>query len=174
MVIEFQHSFLSRDERESREIFYQKMVWVVDGRRRKRDRAHFFGALGTAARVVELKPLKFLFPSDAGALLRDWAASRAPVFFDFGNLSEPGDPLPFDEPVLWRLNPGSSNGRAYVSPVLKRLFLHAYLKGQPLKGMDYSALAPHLRFLLQQAPQSRWAISFGQYMAKARSQRRRF
>src|SRR5262249_46405857 len=33
-VIEFQHSFLRRDERESREKFYRKLVWVVDGLRR--------------------------------------------------------------------------------------------------------------------------------------------
>ena len=31
IVIEFQHSFLHRNERESREKFYQNMVWVVDG-----------------------------------------------------------------------------------------------------------------------------------------------
>ena len=39
MVIEFQHSFLKTEERMSREAFYRKMVWVVDGRRRKRDAA---------------------------------------------------------------------------------------------------------------------------------------
>jgi competence protein CoiA len=33
VVLEFQHSFVSREERESREAFYQNMVWVVDGRR---------------------------------------------------------------------------------------------------------------------------------------------
>jgi competence protein CoiA len=41
MVIEFQHSHLEREEREARERFYQKMVWVVNGLRRKRDRALF-------------------------------------------------------------------------------------------------------------------------------------
>ena len=39
MVIEFQHSFLKAEERAARESFYRKMVWVVDGRRRKRDAA---------------------------------------------------------------------------------------------------------------------------------------
>jgi hypothetical protein len=34
VVLEFQHSPLHRDEREARENFYQKMVWVVDGLRR--------------------------------------------------------------------------------------------------------------------------------------------
>jgi hypothetical protein len=29
VVLEFQHSFLHSDERQSREKFYPKMVWVV-------------------------------------------------------------------------------------------------------------------------------------------------
>lgn len=98
VVLEFQHSFLRREERESRELFYQKMVWVVDGRRRARDRGRFFASLG-AAIVVNPKPLTVSFPSNDGALLRDWAASRVPVFFDFGSVSEPGDTLRFDTPL---------------------------------------------------------------------------
>jgi competence protein CoiA len=58
VVLEFQHSLLCRDERESREIFYQNMVWVVDGRRRLRDRARFFASLGEAT-VVNPRPLTF-------------------------------------------------------------------------------------------------------------------
>ena len=50
VVLEFQHSFLREDERESREIFYPKMVWVVDGRRRKRDRKQFSASLTRAYR----------------------------------------------------------------------------------------------------------------------------
>jgi competence protein CoiA len=45
VVLEFQHSFLRSDERQSRENFYPKMVWVVDGTRRKRDRKQFFESL---------------------------------------------------------------------------------------------------------------------------------
>jgi competence protein CoiA len=158
MIIEFQHSYLHQEVREGRESFYQKMIWVVDGQRRKRDRARFFASLG-AAPVVKFKPLTCLFPSNAGALLRDWAASRVPVFFDFGDLSEPGDPL-FDKPILWRLNPGTSKGRAHLSPVLKSSFLNAYLNGQPLKGMDCSAAAGPLLLLLQQPQQAQHAPQF--------------
>src|SRR5262245_27498151 len=42
VVLEFQHSPLSEVERVSREQFYGNMIWVVNGQRRKRDRAHFF------------------------------------------------------------------------------------------------------------------------------------
>ena len=119
MVLEFQHSPLEREQREARESFYPKMVWVADGLTRKRDRVHFFKSVDVA---VKLKPLTFSVLSYAGALLRDWAASRKPVFFDFGNS------------VLWRLSPR----RALVSPVMKSDFLNAYVKSLPLKGIDES------------------------------------
>ena len=37
-VMEFQHSFLQKTERQSRNTFYKKMVWVVNGTRRKNDK----------------------------------------------------------------------------------------------------------------------------------------
>jgi competence protein CoiA len=107
VVLEFQHSSLGRDERESREIFYQNMVWVVNGRRRARDRAQFFASLD-AAIVVNREPRIVLVPSN-GALLRDWRSSRVPVYFDFGD-GEPGDARRVDKPVLWQLSPRSPNG----------------------------------------------------------------
>jgi competence protein CoiA len=178
VVIEFQHSNLRREERESREMFYQKMVWVVDGLRRKRYRTRFFTSLG-APTVVKFKPLTFLLPSNEGALLRDWAASRVPVFFDFGDLSEPSDTLRFDKPILWRLNPRSLNGRVYLSPVLKTSFLDAHLKRLPLKGFDCSAVerARSLRAarsFMQQAPRSGAARGFDRYIARKEKRRRRF
>src|SRR5262245_28172785 len=128
VVLEFQGSHLRRDERESRESFYQNMVWVVDALKRVRDRPEFLKSLGKAA-ILKLKPLVISLPSNQGALLRDWSASRAPVFFDFG------------DPILWRLNHRSPDGKAYLSPVLKTGFLNAYVKGQGLKGMSYRAAA---------------------------------
>ena len=40
-VVEFQHSLLKNDERDSRNNFYKKIAWVVDGARRKNDIKHF-------------------------------------------------------------------------------------------------------------------------------------
>jgi competence protein CoiA len=123
IVLEFQHSPLRRAERESRESFYQNMVWVVDALKRVRDRPQFLASLGNVA-ILKHKPLVISLPSNQGALLRDWSASRASVFFDFG------------DPILWRLNHRSPNGRAYLSPVLKIAFLNAYVKGQGPQGND--------------------------------------
>jgi hypothetical protein len=135
VVIEFQHSHLRREERESRENFYQRMVWVVDGLRRKQDRSRFFASLA-ATRVVNPKPLTFWLSLNEHALLREWSASRVPVYFDFGDGSEPGDAQHFPVPVLWLLVPGSS---AYLRPVRKDSFQDAYVRRLPLRAYDRSA-----------------------------------
>jgi competence protein CoiA len=173
VVLEFQHSFLRREEREAREMFYHKMVWVVDGRKRRRDKAQFFTALDAAV-VFNREPLVVSIRSDEGALLRDWGASSVPVYFDFGD-SEPGDKLHFDAPILWRLNLCTPNGMAYLSPLPKTLFLRVHLEG--LDEMDYSAAVKHAlavraALVRQQAP--RPLIGFERYMAKQRARRRRF
>lgn len=174
IVLEFQHSNLHRDERESREMFYQKMVWVVDGLRLKRDRSRFFASL-TRASILKAKPLTYSLPTNEGALLRDWINSHNPVFFDFGEKSEPGDPLLFHAPVLWRLEPRNPKGEAHLSPVLKTSFLNKYVRGLGLKGIDYSAeLRAVCAALLQQAPPPRPLMELERYMAKQRARRRRF
>jgi len=82
-VIEFQHSFIKPEERQSRETVYEKLVWVVDGMRRKRDLESFshvwerglpVGGNALIRRIVFGKH----------ALLQEWADSRVPVFLDFG------------------------------------------------------------------------------------------
>jgi competence protein CoiA len=173
VVLEFQHSSLSRDERESREVFYQKMVWVVDGRRRARDRTQFFASLG-AAIVVNRESLLVSVPSNEGALLRDWQASRVPVYFDFG-ASEPGDTIRFDEPILWRLNPRILNGGAYLSAVPKTWFLHVHLSGQLFEEKYTKAVERAAAdFLMRQALQSRPLTGFERYMARRQRKRSRF
>jgi competence protein CoiA len=170
VVLEFQHSHLRREERESREMFYQKMVWVVDGLRRVRDRSRFFESLARAS-IVKAKPLTYSLRSNEGALLRDWVDSHSPVFFDFGDNSEPGDPPSFGGPVLWRLEPRSPKGEAHLSPVMKTSFRDRYLKRLPLKGIDYSVeLRAVYAALLQQTP----LIGFERYKAKRARTRRHF
>jgi len=175
IVLEIQRSHLRKEERESREKFYQNMVWVVYGLRRVRDRPRFFASL-TATSIVKAKPLTFSLPSDECALLRDWVGSRCPVFFDFADNSDPGDPLSVD--VLWRLDPRSPNGEAHLSPVLRYSFLDKYLKGSPLKGMDWSVEVGRAfgvaGYMMHQPPRSRPLAGFERYMARRRRTRSRF
>jgi len=170
IVLEIQHSSLRRDERESRETFYQNMIWIVNGRRRKRDRSQFDAVLRTAICRDRTLPI-FFNHSNESALLRDWVASRVPVYFDFGD--EQGDTQRFGAPVLWRLDPRTSNGVAYpmvyLSPVLKARFLRAHLKGEPFEEI-YSAAVERMT----PPPRPQPLAGFERYMARRRRTRSRF
>lgn len=109
-VLEFQHSFLRSEERQARNTFYEKLVWVVDGTRLKRDRTKFFNLVKGGAQFRNTPAIRLNGFLDDSALLRDWAGSHAPVFFDFG-----------EEWGLWYLLPHSSVSLAYVVK-----FSHAY------------------------------------------------
>ena len=40
-VVEFQHSYIKPEEINSREDFYKKIIWIIDGKRRLRDKGKF-------------------------------------------------------------------------------------------------------------------------------------
>ena len=174
VVVEFQHSHLSPTERQSRESFYGKMVWVVDGLRRLQDRSQFFKALGNAE-VVRARPLTFKLTSVRGALFRDWFPNCKPVFFDFGEELEPSCAPGFDVPFLWLLHPKGPSGHAYLTPVPKLNFVNTHLKGVKLNGFDFSsfvkqARTPNLPNL--RPPQARPG-GFEKYLAKKEKARSR-
>jgi competence protein CoiA len=129
----------------------------------------FFASLGN---VLLQTPLIIAAPTDASALLRDWKASRVPVYFDVGD-SESTDPVRFGAPTLWRLNPNAASGTAYLSPVAKSSFVGIALQGidfeQPFtKELD--ALVERLR--KQEAFRSRGPSLFDRQMAPTRGRRR--
>lgn len=81
LVIEFQHSPIKPEERASREEFYKKMIWVVDGNRAQTDRYYFEAGL----RQLEKDRPEFQVRWEGSSrLLQNWSESRAKVFIDFG------------------------------------------------------------------------------------------
>ncbi len=64
LVVEFQHSPIEKDELFSRNNFYETIIWIVDGKRRKYDERNF----------------------DKGnsRLINEWGNTGKLVFFDFG------------------------------------------------------------------------------------------
>lgn len=116
-VLEFQYSAIDRDERLARIGFYQKLVWVVHGSRRKKDRAQFFGSL-KAIKVVEDSLFRRACDvvSDKSVLVRDWSNDRSPVLFDFG-----------EPEVLWCLLPSSAERKSVVVEVLRERFVEMLL-----------------------------------------------
>lgn len=168
VVLEFQNSYLRSEERESRENFYSKMVWVVNARKRERDRVQFFASLD-AGIVVANEPRIVLVPWKKGALLRDWGGNRVPVYFDFGD-SEPGDTPRFERSTLLRLNPCGPHGMAYLVPVSKTEFLRVHLEGEPFEEPCTEVVESAVtRHLLKQARQS--LPRFERYMARRRRPR---
>jgi competence protein CoiA len=124
-VIEFQHSYLKPEERRSREAFYSKLIWVVDGTRRKRDNAQFLKALNEGVPVYATSPVRRVV-TDNCAPLREWATSNAPVFFDFGGTQ-----------VLWWLLAIGTNGLAYVVPYSRAEFIENHRSATTEKGQAF-------------------------------------
>jgi hypothetical protein len=113
-VIEFQHSFLKPEERRSREAFYPKLMWVVDGTRRKRDSPQLVNALKDGVGVpARDSAVRKVFVDDCG-LLREWAGSNVLVFFDLG-----------DAEVLWWFFK-STKGLPYVVPYKRAQFIEGH------------------------------------------------
>lgn len=123
-VLEFQHSFLKPEERDSRNSFYQKLVWVVNGLRRKTDRVQFENVLkeSSKAPVGNVNIRQINFPEEA-RLLKEWLNNKVPVLFDFHELNKS---------VLWFLLPFSTQGEAYLLPFPKEEFI----KVQNENGFD--------------------------------------
>lgn len=84
-VVEFQHSAISREEVATRTRFHDRIIWVVDGLRRKTDLRQFDRALSDAriTRVPGTIVYEF-YDLDFTRLLRDWGGLDRPVVLDFG------------------------------------------------------------------------------------------
>ncbi|CAN7355149.1 competence protein CoiA family protein [Phyllobacterium sp. LjRoot231] len=137
-VLEFQHSNISPSERMSREHFYGRMVWVVDGNRLRRDLPSFQTALVAASRI-NVAPLTLLLQVLACPLLERWSGSRCPVYADFGNAAF-GRLQQINEPVLWRLEYLKQNSRVTATPVSRRSFIEHHRDNGRLRGYRLPSL----------------------------------
>ena len=119
-VLEFQHSPIRIEERQSREAFYKNLVWVVDATKRKRDKQQFEKALKRGTLVTERAPvLRLRVLSTDCALIRDWIGSTVPVLFDFGT-----------DIGLWYLLSSSTDESVYVTPVKHADFIKLHRGGE--------------------------------------------
>jgi hypothetical protein len=116
-VLEFQHSHLQPEERRARDNFYPKLVWIVDGIRRKRDKSQFHKLFDDAL-LINIKPWLYRVFIEESTLLKEWSTCRAPVIFDFGNNNNP-EILSH----LWCLIPNKDNTWAYITPFNREGFI---------------------------------------------------
>jgi competence protein CoiA len=103
-VIEFQRSRITPDERHSRDAFYKKLIWVVDGTRSTRDTANFTKLLQAATPITGNPDIRRV-RADECRLVQEWSGSPKLrlVFFDFGH-----------EQPLWWLLAGRHDEPMYV------------------------------------------------------------
>ncbi len=123
-VLEFQHSYLNPEERRSRNAFYPKLVWVVDGTRRKTDKPQFQKAIEEST-IVWKEPLirRVHFPEEC-RLLKEWHESGALVLFDFQEAKESR------QTKLWFLFPNDATGEAYIAPFSRSKFIEFHNKNE--------------------------------------------
>lgn len=134
-VIEFQHSKIELIERQSRDQFYKKLAWVVDGKRRKRDETQFAKAINSSMPTRANSPVRMVM-TDGCLLLREWADCPVPVFFDFGGTT------------LWWLIKGSPSGRCYVAPYGRKEFIDIHLHDVTNKRLDFESFVQDLDRLI--------------------------
>ena len=113
-VLEFQHSRIKSDERDSREAFYEKLIWVVDGKLRPTYQEQFQKALEYATAPIPKLPSLGRFRELKGRLLDQWANRPVHVLLDFG---APG-------PLLWLFPVQGLAGR-WIMPMRREDFVEA-------------------------------------------------
>lgn len=123
-ILEFQHSYLNPAERRARNNFYGKIIWVVDGTRRKTDMKQFSTWISTGTKVSPKNPIfKVLYPEEC-RLIKEWEDDNALVFLDFNQTTQDGDSL------LWLVFPKITKGTTYVSYFSKKRFIELHNKLQ--------------------------------------------
>jgi competence protein CoiA len=117
-VLEFQYSFINPEERNSRSKFYSKLVWVINGLRRKTDKVQFQKVLEQSSRapVGNVNIRKVNFPEES-RLLKEWLNCRVPVFFDF---------YEFNKSTLWFLLPLNIKDEAYLFSFSREEFISVH------------------------------------------------
>ena len=117
-VVEFQHSPISKEERSSRDNFYKKIIWVVDGTRRKTDIRQFKQILNEESRIDKpSKKILWVNFAQHNRLLMDWKGSDSLIFIDFK------DKLSSNE-GLWLIYPNMYKNEIYLSQFSRNSFIN--------------------------------------------------
>jgi competence protein CoiA len=151
-VVEFQHSPISPDERNSREGFYSPMVWVVDGNRYKRDLTVFREAIEHGT-IIQDAPLYIRPARRDAAIFRRWSPLQCAVFLDFGSEEFSIAGFPLTVSVLWLLQLDRTTGQVVVSAVTRESFIHFCMTGENWQALTVMRSQPS--YSLYRRPQSR-------------------
>jgi competence protein CoiA len=120
-VLEFQHSAIKSEERMARTEFYPKLVWIVDGTRRKNDYKQFFSDVADLGSLDTKPPIQKIFKGFS-RLLSEWDGLSSPVFVDFGHLETNPD-------ALWCLLPIRHSHYFFVVRFKRSEFIRIHRSG---------------------------------------------
>ena len=123
-VLEFQHSYIKLEERRSRDAFYPKLAWVLDGTRRKRDKSNFLRILDEFSILSDDARFKAILGQDDCKLIKEWHESNALVFLDFKDVDEK------NQSILWFLFPKIARDEAHLLPLRRDYFIELHNKNK--------------------------------------------
>jgi len=132
-TIEFQHSAIAREERDSRDCFYSKLIWVVDGMSRKTDLKQFRSMLNVANDIY-YEPLLLRVDAEEQRLLKEWGDSSSMVFVDFGDSLISYKDGYSSNTDLWLIYP--SNKMMFVSHFSRHSFIELLNNDKPNEIFD--------------------------------------
>jgi competence protein CoiA len=129
-VIEFQHSYIDPIERNKRESFYKKMLWIIDGTRLKKDYPRFL----KAKEHFRLTPKKnhFIVDFPDECFPSAWIGSSVPVIFDFKGVEKINYANDWRYP-LYFLYPKSNTRETFVAMVSRHSFINSVITGELFK-----------------------------------------
>lgn len=119
-TLEIQHSPLDDEERKARNTFYKKIVWVVDGTRRKTDIDQLSRLLASSIKFKTKIPTFAVNPDNKNRLLAEWHNNDSLVFFDFKQFNLDG------QRIIWFVLPKLELKDAYIPEFANDLFIKAF------------------------------------------------
>lgn len=132
-VLEFQYSHIKPEERRSRNYFYQKIVWVVNGSRKKLAHKQFLKGLDEGHSIGTNPPIRAIYIGLC-APIKEWSGSSVPVFFDFG-----------EDDRLWCLIPYELDDMyAYVVPFARTAFIELHRGDTKKMNPDFASCLTEL------------------------------
>ena len=161
LVVEFQHSHINPQQRTMREIFYQNMVWVVDGTRLKRDYPRFLKGKDNISPTGVNGSFFIDFPDEV--FPSDWIESSVPVIFDFRGIEEQKEPTDVIRNILWCLLPGRAERYAVLLTITRDDFITSILNNHQLFEMSSKEIIANFSTILRQRQHQQQQLDMGMY-----------
>lgn len=152
-VLEFQHSYIKPEESHSRNTFYKKLVWIIDGLRRDRDKKKFLEVVNDGSQIKMGNIIIYRVGMiEESKLLEEWLSSGVPVFFDFQESTE------LEHSRIWFLIPKTARDIAYLIPFSRSNFIQLHTN-RGFNEITYDII-PKIRNFIIRYEQSRSPIVF--------------